>query len=75
MAGNIQPFTELRFQTSTGENCVAIKNGNTVTIKGDQKGLRQLEMEEFKKFLIEDQTKKQLERTPQDDTFVKNTEN
>ncbi|MDR1168167.1 MAG: hypothetical protein LBK53_04655 [Heliobacteriaceae bacterium] len=64
----IQPFKTVVYTTANGENCSATKNGNVVTITGDQNGIRQMPID---KFVSEELPKVNLERTPGQDTFNK----
>lgn len=63
----ITPFSEIHFKTKDGENCKAIKNNGIVTVQGDKNGVRQMPLEAFMKYLVENAPK--LERTPSQDTF------
>ena len=60
MVENVQmpQFSEVRFTTSTGENCAAIKENGIVTIKGDKNGIRQMPLNDFMKFMISEEIKK-----------------
>ncbi len=63
----ISQFNPIKFQTSSGETCVATSDGGVVTIKGDKNGVRQVPIDKFMPEFIQDQRKVQLERTPKND--------
>ena len=61
-------FTTIIYKTSDGENCSATKNNGVVTIQGDKNGVRQMPLDDFMPYFIEDQSKIKLDKTPQKDT-------
>lgn len=54
MAVDSVQFTTLRYTTKTGENVVATRRGNVVTIVGDQSGVQQLPMDQFMRKMVTD---------------------
>ena len=60
-------FNSIKYTTAYGENCVATKNNDVVTIKGDKFGTREMSLNDFNECFVKDQQKVQLERTPQTD--------
>ena len=61
-------FTTIIYKTSDGENCSATKNNGVVTIQGDKNGVRQMPLDDFMPYFIEDQSKIKLDKTPRKDT-------
>ena len=54
MAVDSVQFTTLRYTTKTGENVVATRRGNVVTLVGDKSGVQQLPMDQFMRKMVTD---------------------
>lgn len=61
-------FNAIKYTTAYGENCIATKKNGIVIIQGNKHGVRQMNVDEFMKCFIKDQSKVQLQRSPEKDT-------
>lgn len=63
-----QSFTTVKYTTKDGEHISATKNNGIVTLVGDKNGTRQMELEDFKKELLNNCAEIKLENSPEKDT-------
>ena len=49
----LKPFTSFSYQTIDGENITVTKKNGMVTLVGDKNGVRQMELADFRNYLIE----------------------
>ena len=68
MVEAIKPFSEVRFVTKDGEQISATKQDGVVTVVGDKNGVRQMPLEDFRKYMSENLPNVNLENVPQKDT-------
>lgn len=61
-------FNAIQYKTKDGETITATKKDGVVTLVGDKKGVRQMDLEDFKKELIANLPANTLEKTPAKDS-------
>lgn len=60
-------FSEVRFITKDGENIRATKQNGVVTMVGDKNGVRQVQLNDFMQYMVENAQNINLENQPQYD--------